>query len=174
MLINSKNLTDLYNIHTFQNLGWLWSLKHAISNKITMRGSKCFSQPNFYIPWRFQGYVSKACRLDRKLLTGGRLKAGLDGYKPLNVAIFSFSAKIHAGSCFSGLTYKSKFVQIFGADISLLMHYPPRTNCLDDTSRKRRDFSKNFGFCPNPLKCFYPCKKQVWIKYCFKSQAPNY
>ena len=63
-----------------------------------------------------------------------------DRYQPLNVAIFGFSAKTGARSRFSGLTYKSKFVQLFEADISLLMHDPPRADRLAGTRRRRRDF----------------------------------
>ena len=63
-----------------------------------------------------------------------------DRYQPLNVAIFGFSAKTGASSRFSGLTYKCKFVQLFEADILLLMHEPPRADRLAVTRRRRRDF----------------------------------
>ena len=63
-----------------------------------------------------------------------------DRYQPLNVAIFGFLAKTHTRSRFSGLTYKSKFVQLFEANISLLMHDPPRADRLAGTRRRRRDF----------------------------------
>ena len=39
----------------------------------------------------------------------------------------------------------SKFVQLFGADISLLKHYQPRANRLADMHCQRRDFDNVYA-----------------------------